>query len=98
MSTSTTTPEGTVTLFCRPGCRKCERVHDWLQGLGFTIELIDPSTDDDARTYLLDRGFRGVPVVRTPDGRLAWGMEPHQLRAVLPLLEAADEGASADDG
>lgn len=78
-----------MTLFCRPGCGKCERIRDWLQSLGLTIDLVDPSIDEDARTYLLELGFRGMPVVRTSDDELAWGAEPHQLRTALPLLEAA---------
>lgn len=79
----------TVTLFCRPGCRKCERIREWLNDLGLHVEHIDPSTDEEARTYLLDHGFRGMPVVRTSDGQLAWGAEPQQLADSLPILGAA---------
>lgn len=79
----------TVTLFCRPGCRKCERIRKWLDDLGLLVEHIDPSTDEEARTYLLDHGFRGMPVVRTSDGKLAWGAEARQLTDALPILDAA---------
>jgi glutaredoxin len=80
----------TVTLFCRPGCRKCKRVREWLDGRRLRVELVDPSVDENARTYLLERGFRGTPVVRTSDGRLAWGVDPDQLADALPILAAAD--------
>jgi hypothetical protein len=31
-------------------------------------------------------GIRSLPVVVTPDGRAAWGVEPARLTAELPLL------------
>lgn len=80
----------TVTLFCRPGCRKCKRVRQWLDGRGLQVELVDPSVDENARTYLLERGFRGTPGVRTSDGRLAWGVDPKRLADALPILAAVD--------
>lgn len=95
MSVHASTPEGAVTLFCRQGCRKCERIRSWLIQIGMTITLVDPSTDEEARTYLLEHGFRGMPVVRTSDGRLARGAEPEQLSAALPILDVAERRAGA---
>ncbi len=89
----------TVTLYCQPGCAKCRHVHSWLDDLdAFDVIELDATGDPGARTFLLDRGFRGLPVVHTPDGRAAWGVEPHKLTAELPLLAHAATRATPETG
>lgn len=76
----------TVTLYCLPRFAECAHVHRWLDSEGFDVGVIDASSDDTAQAFLAERGFRGLPVVRTTDGAAAWGVEPERLTAELPML------------
>jgi glutaredoxin len=83
---------GTVRLLCQPDCAKCAAVRRWLDGLGLEVQVTDVTTDEAAQRELVRRGIRSLPVVVTPDGKAAWGVEPERLSAALPLLAGASGG------
>jgi hypothetical protein len=60
-----------------------------LDGLGLEVQVANVTTDEAAQRELVRRGIRSLPVVVTPDGKAAWGVEPERLSAALPLLAEA---------
>ncbi len=81
----------TVRLLCQPDCAKCAAVRRWLDGLGLEVQVTDVTTDEAAQRELVRRGIWSLPVVVTPDGKAAWGVEPERLSAALPLLAEASD-------
>ncbi len=75
---------GTVRLFCQPDCAKCATVRRWLDRLGLEVQVTDVTTDESAQRELGCREIRSLPVVVTPDGKAAWGVERERLSAALP--------------
>lgn len=78
-----------VTVYTSPACQPCRATKRRLDALGVPYEVVDVSTDDAARTWLLEEGLRQSPVVRaeTPAGVVVWdGHRPERIAALAEAL------------
>lgn len=57
----------TVTVYTKPGCPSCVQTKDLMTELDLAFNEVDISLDAVALKRLKSLGFRGAPVVETPD-------------------------------
>lgn len=57
----------TITVYTKPACVQCNATYKALDKQGLTYKVIDISTDDDARDYVMSLGYLQAPVVVAGD-------------------------------
>lgn len=55
----------TVTVYTKPGCVQCTFTSRKLDAAGIAHELVDVTTDSDARDFVMSLGYLSLPVVVT---------------------------------
>lgn len=75
-----------VRLCCRTGCGKCAGVRRWLERLGVSVVVCDVLQGPLAQEEVVRLGFSSLPVVATPDGWAAHGVQSADLLRALPWL------------
>lgn len=68
----------TITLYTKPSCLQCIATKKALDKHGLEYELIDISTDDDAREYVQKLGYLQAPVVEVGDEHWS-GYRPERI-------------------
>lgn len=83
-----------VTVYSKPNCQGCDATYRKLTQFGVEYDVIDTSTDDDAKAYVRSLGFRSAPVV-VAEGVEPWnGYKPDHIKKIAEII--ADEQHSSD--
>lgn len=53
----------TITVYSKPACVQCNATYKALDKQGLTYQVVDISTDDTARDYVMSLGYLQAPVV-----------------------------------
>lgn len=76
-----------ITVYSKPNCVQCTATKRALDKAGLIYEVIDISTDDQARDQLAARGFQSAPVVFAGDD--SWsGFRPERIKELGKALTA----------
>ena len=51
-----------VKVYSSPTCKFCTMVRDLIEGKGVSVEVVDITQDEDAMSFLKEKGIMGVPV------------------------------------
>ncbi|MCZ4537755.1 glutaredoxin-like protein NrdH [Gordonia terrae] len=71
----------TITVYTKPACVQCHATYKALDKQGLTYQVVDISTDDTARDYVMSLGYLQAPVVVA--GSEHWsGFRPDRVRAL----------------
>ncbi|QGH79732.1 NrdH-like glutaredoxin [Gordonia phage Anon] len=82
-----------VTVYGQPGCRPCERVKTQLAAKGIEFEYVDISTDDEARTYVVDvLKASSTPVIVTEHLDPMIGYDTSKFRQIVDYYTASETG------
>lgn len=79
----------TITVYSAPGCRQCKYTKKHIERRGMTYKEIDISQNDEAREFIIEKGFQQAPVVDLGDGDLFYGFRPDRIDAVAKELAVA---------
>lgn len=71
--------EHTITVYTKPGCVQCNATYKALEKAGLDYQVIDISTDDDARDYVMGLGHLQAPVVVAGDDHWS-GFRPDRIK------------------
>lgn len=71
-----------VIVYSTPLCAPCERLKGYLREKGVAFTLVDVLVDEQAGTFLEERGIRTTPVLSV-DGELAVGFDPARVDELL---------------
>lgn len=75
----------TITVYSKPGCVQCNATYRALDKLGHKYEVVDISSDSDARDYVMSLGHMQAPVVVA--GGDHWsGFRPDKIKALADML------------
>ncbi|MFT4124925.1 MAG: redoxin NrdH [Gordonia sp. (in: high G+C Gram-positive bacteria)] len=70
-----------ITVYTKPACVQCNATYKALDKQGLEYEIVDISTDDDARDYVMALGYLQAPVVVA--GNDHWsGFRPDRIKAL----------------
>jgi glutaredoxin-like protein NrdH len=71
----------TITVYTKPACVQCNATYKALDKAGITYNIVDITTDEKARDYVLALGYLQAPVV--VDGDDHWsGFRPDRIKAL----------------
>lgn len=71
----------TITVYTKPACVQCHATYKALDKQGLTYQVVDISTDDTARDYVMSLGYLQAPVVVA--GEQHWsGFRPDHIKAL----------------
>lgn len=71
----------TITVYTKPACVQCHATYKALDKQGLTYQVVDISTDDTARDYVMSLGYLQAPVVVS--GSEHWsGFRPDRVKAL----------------
>ena len=70
----------TITVYTKPACVQCNATYKALDKHGLTYEVIDISTDEKARDYVMALGYLQAPVVQIGDEHWS-GFRPDRIAA-----------------
>ncbi|MBA5846337.1 glutaredoxin-like protein NrdH [Gordonia amicalis] len=71
----------TITVYTKPACVQCHATYKALDKQGLTYQVVDISTDDTARDYVMSLGYLQAPVVVA--GSEHWsGFRPDRVKAL----------------
>lgn len=71
----------TITVYTKPACVQCHATYKALDKQGLDYQVIDISTDDTARDYVMALGYLQAPVVVA--GSEHWsGFRPDRIKAL----------------
>ena len=71
----------TITVYTKPACVQCHATYKALDKQGLDYQVIDISTDDTARDYVMSLGYLQAPVVVA--GSEHWsGFRPDRVKAL----------------
>ena len=71
----------TITVYTKPACVQCHATYKALDKHGLTYEVVDISTDEQARDYVMGLGYLQAQVVVV--GEEHWsGFRPDRIKAV----------------
>jgi glutaredoxin-like protein NrdH len=72
----------TVTVYTKPACVQCDATKRTLDKLGVAYDTIDVTTNEDAYTMLVEKGFKAMPVVNAGD---EWwsGFNPEKINGLV---------------
>lgn len=85
----------TITVYSKPGCVQCAATYRTLDKTGLPYEVVDLTTDADARDRVTALGHLQVPVVVVADGEHWSGYRPDRITAAAARLTGQ---APAQDG
>jgi glutaredoxin-like protein NrdH len=69
----------TITVYTKPACVQCNATYKALDKQGLTYQVVDISTDDAARDYVMSLGYLQAPVVVA--GTEHWsGFRPDRIK------------------
>jgi glutaredoxin-like protein NrdH len=81
------TTTATVTVYTKPACVQCNATYKALDKQGISYEVVDISTNPEARDFVLALGYLQAPVVVA--GNDHWsGFRPDRIKS-LPAHAAA---------
>ncbi|GAB86886.1 glutaredoxin-like protein NrdH (plasmid) [Gordonia rubripertincta] len=68
-----------ITVYTKPACVQCNATYKALDKQGLEYEVVDISTDDAARDYVMSLGYLQAPVVVAGDEHWS-GFRPDHIR------------------
>ncbi|GAA3042907.1 redoxin NrdH [Gordonia defluvii] len=68
-----------ITVYTKPSCGQCTATYRALDKLGLDYDVIDISTDDEARDYVMGLGHLSAPVVVAGDEHWS-GFRPDRIK------------------
>ncbi len=71
----------TITVYTKPACVQCNATYKALDKQGLTYQVVDISTDDTARDYVMSLGYLQAPVVVAGDAHWS-GFRPDHIKAL----------------
>ena len=69
----------TITVYTKPACVQCNATYKALDKQGLTYQVVDITTDDTARDYVMSLGYLQAPVVVAGDEHWS-GFRPDHIR------------------
>ncbi|MYR08971.1 glutaredoxin-like protein NrdH [Gordonia sp. SID5947] len=69
----------TITVYTKPACVQCHATYKAFEKAGLDYTVIDISTDDDARDYVMGLGYLQAPVVVAGDDHWS-GFRPDRIK------------------
>ena len=73
--------ETTITVYTKPACVQCHATYKALDKQGLNYHVVDISTDDAARDYVMSLGYLQAPIVVA--GEEHWsGFRPDRVKAL----------------
>ena len=69
----------TITVYTKPACVQCNATYKALDKQGLTYQVVDITTDDTAREYVMSLGYLQAPVVVAGDEHWS-GFRPDHIR------------------
>lgn len=72
----------TITVYTKPACVQCHTTYKALDKQGLDYQVIDISTDDTARDYVMALGYLQAPVVVAGDDDHWSGFRPDRIKAL----------------
>lgn len=78
----------TVTVYTKPSCVQCTATKRALTKAGIAFDLVDITTDETARNYVISLGHLQAPVVVTDDDHWS-GFRPEQIKTLATRDDAA---------
>ena len=72
-----------LTVYGADWCADCGRAKRYLDRKGVPYRYVDLPLDQDAQRRLSDAGYRAIPVVAAPDGRILVEPSNAELEALL---------------
>ena len=73
--------ETTITVYTKPACVQCHATYKALDKQGLDYTVIDISTDDEARDYVMGLGYLQAPVVTVGDEHWS-GFRPDRIKSL----------------
>ncbi|MFT3661594.1 MAG: glutaredoxin-like protein NrdH [Gordonia sp. (in: high G+C Gram-positive bacteria)] len=70
-----------ITVYTKPSCVQCNMTYRALDKLGLEYDVVDISTDEQAREYVMGMGYQQAPVVVAGDEHWS-GFRPERIKAV----------------
>ena len=77
----TTTQSRRVTVYTKPACPQCDATRRQLDRLGIAYDVVDLTTDTNARDYVMSLGHLQAPVVVTDTDTWS-GFRPDRCKAL----------------
>lgn len=71
----------TVTVYTKPACVQCSATHKALDKQGIVYDVVDISTDPEARDFVMALGYLQAPVVVAGDDHWS-GFRPDRIRTL----------------
>lgn len=69
----------TITVYTKPACVQCHATYKALDKQGLDYQVVDISTDDSARDYVMSLGYLQAPVVVAGDDHWS-GFRPDRIK------------------
>jgi glutaredoxin-like protein NrdH len=77
----------TITVYTKPACVQCNATYRALDKAGLDYEIVDITTNNDARDYVMSLGHLQAPVVVAGEQNWA-GFRPDRIKALLTQIAA----------
>ena len=77
----------TVTVYTKPACVQCNATYKALDKNGLDYTVVDITTDDAARDYVMGLGYLQAPVVVAGDDHWS-GFRPDRIKALIARAAA----------
>ncbi|OFJ50892.1 glutaredoxin-like protein NrdH [Mycolicibacterium grossiae] len=81
------TTAATVTVYTKPACAQCNATYKALDKQGISYEVVDISTNPEARDFVMALGYLQAPVVVARNDHWS-GFRPDRIKS-LPVHAAA---------
>ncbi|MDK2582921.1 glutaredoxin-like protein NrdH [Corynebacterium yonathiae] len=77
-----------ITVYTKPACVQCNATKKALDRAGLEYDLVDISTDAEARDYVMALGYVQAPVVEA-NGEHWSGFHPDRIKGLASLAASA---------
>ncbi|MCZ9296643.1 glutaredoxin-like protein NrdH [Corynebacterium yonathiae] len=77
-----------ITVYTKPACVQCNATKKALDRAGLEYDLVDISTDAEARDYVMALGYVQAPVVEA-NGEHWSGFRPDRIKGLASLAASA---------
>lgn len=74
----------TITVYTKPACVQCNATYRALDKAGLAYEVVDITTDNDARDYVMSLGHLQAPVVVVGEQNWA-GFRPDRIKSLTQI-------------
>ena len=71
-----------ITVYSKPACVQCNATYKALDKTGLAYDVIDISTDADARDYVMALGYLQAPVIVVGDEHWS-GYRPDRIKSLV---------------